>query len=287
MEEFVQVVLSGLAIGGVYASLALALVMIHRATELINFAQGEMAMVSTYMAWSLINIAGLSYWLAFFLTVALSFVFGLAVQRIFIRPVERAPILTIVIVFIGLLVIFNAGIGWYFAYDTLAFPTPFPVGAIIGVSTHEFGIVGVVLMVLFVVFLFFRFTPLGLAMRGAALNPDSSRLVGIRVGWMLPLGWGLAAAIGAVGGVMVAPILTLDPNMMAGVLLYAFAAALLGGVNSPHGAVIGGFMVGVGENLVGSFLGTDIRLTIALVLIIGILMFRPQGLFGKPVVHRV
>ena len=145
-------------------------------------------------------------------------------------------------------------------------------------------------MVLILVYLFFRFTPLGLAMRGAALNPESSRLVGIRVGWMLALGWGLADAIGSVAGMMVAPITFLDPNMMAFVLLYAFAGALLGGINSPGGAVVGGFMVGVLENMAGTyvpFIGNELKLTLALLLIIAVVIFRPSGLFGKPVVVRV
>jgi branched-chain amino acid transport system permease protein len=142
-------------------------------------------------------------------------------------------------------------------------------------------------VVLLLVFGFFRFTPLGLAMRAAAQNPVSSKLVGIRVGWMLALGWGLAAAIGAVAGIMVAPIVFLEPNMMAGILLYAFAAALLGGIDSPGGAVVGGFIVGVLENLVGAVLGTDLKLTVALVLIVGVLVIRPSGLFGKVHVTRV
>ena len=135
---------------------------------------------------------------------------------------------------------------------------------------------------------FFRFTPLGLAMRAAAQNPGSSRLVGIRVAWMLALGWGLAAAIRAVAGMMVAPIVYLDPNMMAGVLLYAFAAALIGGIDSPGGAVIGGLLVGVLENVLGAYVvGNELKLGVALVLIIGVLLVKPSGLFGSVQVTRV
>ena len=154
-------------------------------------------------------------------------------------------------------------------------------------SSHELGSIGITLVVLMLVFAFFRFTPLGLAMRAAAQNPESSRLVGVRVGWMLALGWGLAAAIGSIAGMMVAPIVFLEPNMMSGILLYAFAAALLGGIDSPGGAVIGGFIVGVLENVVGSFLGTELKLTVALVLIVGVLVIRPSGLFGKVHLTRV
>jgi branched-chain amino acid transport system permease protein len=155
-------------------------------------------------------------------------------------------------------------------------------------SAHEIGAIGVTLVVLTALYCFFRFTPLGLAMRAAAQNPQSSRLVGIRVGWMLALGWGLAAAVGAVAGMMVAPIVYLDPNMMGGILLYAFAAALLGGIDSPMGAVIGGFVVGVLENVLGAFvIGNELKLTVALVLIIGVLLVRPSGFFGSVHVTRV
>jgi len=155
-------------------------------------------------------------------------------------------------------------------------------------STHEAGAIGVTLVVLLLLYLFFRFTPLGLALRAAAQNPDSARLVGIRVGWMLALGWGLAAAVGGVAGMMVAPIVFLDPNMMGGVLLYAFAAALVGGIDNPAGAVFGGFLVGVLENLLGAFvIGNELKLAFALVLIIGVLVVKPSGFFGKVLVSRV
>jgi branched-chain amino acid transport system permease protein len=288
MEAVLLQVLAGLSNGGIYASLALALVMIYQATHLVNFAQGEMAMFATYIAWSLIN-AGLGYWPAFFLTVGIAFVLGVLLERLVIRPVENAPVLAVVVVFIGLLVILNSIAGWIFSYTIKSFPSPFP-GAL-GIrymSPHQVGALIVTLVVLALLYLFFRFTPLGLAMRAAAQNPVSSRLVGIRVGWMLALGWGLAAAVGAVAGMMVAPIVYLDPNMMAGILLYAFAAALLGGIDSPGGAVVGGLVVGVLENLLGAFvIGNELKLVVALVLIVGVLLVRPSGFFGSVQVTRV
>ena len=290
MEAFLHQVFAGLATGGIYASLALALVMIYQSTNHINFAQGEMAMFSTYLAWSLIN-GGIPYWWAFVLTVLISFVAGVIIERIIIRPVEHAPVLSIVTVFIALLVIFNSVAGWIFTYTIKTFPSPFPEQPLFGnryISSHELGSTGITLLVLIALYLFFRFTPLGLAMRAAAQNPLSSRLVGIRVGWMLALGWGLAAAVGAVAGMLVEPIVYLEPNMMAGVLLYAFAAALVGGIDNPFGAVLGGFMVGVLENLIGAYvIGTELKLTVALVLIIGVLLFKPTGMFGKVFVSRV
>jgi branched-chain amino acid transport system permease protein len=289
MEALLHQVLSGLATGGIYASLALALVMIYQSTNHINFAQGEMAMFSTYLAWTLID-AGISWWIAFVITVLASFVMGMVIERIVIRPVEHAPVLTVVIVFIGLLVIFNSVAGWIYSYTIKSFPSPFPAQPVFGglMSAHELGAIAVTLAMLVLLYVFFRFTPLGLAMRAVAQNPNSSRLVGIRVGWMLALGWGLAAAIGAVAGTMIAPIVYLDPNMMSGVLLYAFAAALLGGIDNPVGAVIGGFIVGVLENVMGAFvIGTELKLTVALALIICVLLVKPTGLFGKVFVTRV
>jgi branched-chain amino acid transport system permease protein len=290
MEAFLHQVFSGLATGGIYASLALALVMIYQSTHHINFAQGEMAMFSTYLAWSLVN-AGVPYWIAFVLTVAISFVGGVVIERVVIRPVEHAPVLSIVTVFIALLVIFNSVAGWIFTYTIKTFPSPFPEQPLFGnrfVSSHELGAIGITLVVLLLLYAFFRFTPLGLAMRAAAQNPTSSRLVGIRVGWMLALGWGLASAIGAIAGMLVAPIIYLEPNMMSGVLLYALAAALVGGIDNPFGAVLGGFIVGIVENLVGAYLiGTELKLTVALVLIVGVLLVKPSGFFGKVFVTRV
>jgi len=289
MDAFLHQVLAGLATGGIYASLALALVMIYQATHLVNFAQGEMAMFSTYIAWSLIN-AGVPYWPAFLLTVAISFLLGVIIERVVIRPVENAPVLGVVTVFIALLVILNSVTGWIYTYTIKSFPSPFPKEMALGrfMSPHELGAIGVTLLVLAALYAFFRFTPLGLAMRAAAQNPVSSRLVGIRVGWMLALGWGLAAAIGGVAGMMVAPIVYLDPNMMGGILLYAFAAALVGGIDSPMGAVIGGFVVGVLENVLGAFvIGNELKLSVALVLIIGVLLVKPSGFFGKVHVSRV
>ena len=290
MEALLHQVLAGLATGGIYASLALALVMIYQATHLVNFAQGEMAMFCTYIAWSLIN-AGVPYWAAFFLTVGIAFVLGVAIERIVIRPVQNAPVLGIVVVFIGLLVILYSIAGWIYTYTIKTFPSPFPAEPLFGIrymSPHQIGAIGVTLVVLALLYAFFRFTPLGLAMRAAAQNPVSARLVGIRVGWMLALGWGLASAIGAIAGMMVAPIVYLDPGMMGGVLLYAFAAALLGGIENPAGAVAGGFIVGVAENVLGAFvIGNELKLAVALILIIGVLLVKPSGIFGKVHVVRV
>ena len=289
MHQFLQQVFSGLATGSIYASVALALVMIYRATDLVNFAQGEMAMFSTYIAWTLVN-AGLPFWLAFLITLVVSFVGGMVIERVLIRPVENAPVLAAVVVTIGLLLIFNSVAGWICSYTVQDFPSPFPDRPVFGalMTTRDLGVIAVTLVMLVLLFAFFRFTSTGLAMRAAAQNPESARLCGIPVGRMLAIGWGLAAAIGATAGVMVAPVLFLDPNMMGGVLIYAFAGALLGGITSPVGAVAGGLIVGVTENLVGTYLiASQLKLTVAFALIILVLVFRPNGLFGTAIVRRV
>jgi branched-chain amino acid transport system permease protein len=289
MHELLQQVFSGLAAGSIYASVALALVMIYRSTDLVNFAQGEMAMFSTYIAWTLVN-AGLPFWGAFAITLVVSFLGGILIERVVIRPVENAPVLAAVIVTIALLLIFNSVAGWIYTYTLQDFPSPFPDRPMFGalITTRDLGVIAVTLIMLLLLFLFFRFTSTGLAMRAAAQNPTSARLCGIRVGHMLAIGWGLAAAIGATAGIMVAPVLFLDPNMMGGVLLYAFTGALLGGITSPVGAVIGGLVVGVTENLVGTYLiASQLKLTVALALIVLVLVFKPNGLFGTAIVRRV
>ena len=290
MVEFLHQLSSGLALGGVYAITALALVMIFQATQLVNFAQGEMAMFSTYVAWQLLQ-NGWSYWAAFAFTVVVSFIGGVVIERLIVRPFANAPVLASVIVFIGLGFIFNALAGFLFGFSVQSFDTPFDGRPWFGnkfMSAHESGSVLVSLIVLALVFAFFRFTPLGLAMRAAAQNPASARLVGVRVGWMLALGWGLAAAIGAVAGMMAAPIVYLDPNMMSGLLLYAFAGAVLGGIDNPWGAVVGGFAVGIVENLLGAYVvGQEVKLSVALVIIVGVLVVKPSGLFGRRIVARV
>jgi branched-chain amino acid transport system permease protein len=301
MEQFLQQLASGLANGAIYACVALALVMIYVSTDHLNFAQGEMAMFSTYIAWQLMAW-GLDYWVAFILTVLISFVLGVLIERVVLRPLHHAPVLSVVVVFIGLLAICNSMAGAIWSYLIKEFPSPFPksefgIAGVIG--PHQLGVVLVTLIVLTCLFLFFRFTPLGLAMRAAAQNPQMARLVGVRVDWMLALGWGLAAAVGAVAGIMVAHIVYLDPNMMAGILLYAFASALVGGIGNPGGAVIGGFIVGVLENMVAYvgnmiekttgvyIIGNGEKLTVALIIVIFVLTVKPAGLFGRVVVKRV
>ena len=304
MADFLQQVVSGLASGGIYASLALALVLIYRATRVVNFAQGEMAMLTTFVAWSLMNHMG--YWPAFFLTLLIAFAFGVAVELLAIWPLRNAPVITIVIVTIGLLIGINGVARLAWGTDPKTMESPFPTEPVriagVAFSWQDIGIVAVSLAIVALLWAFFQFTKVGLALRASALNPDSSRLVGVRVSWMLAFGWGLAATLGAVAGMMAAPPLgSFDQNMMAPILLYALAAAVLGGLDSPLGAVVGGLLLGVVLNLLQSardwlpngigghleFLDAELRLPIAFLIILGVLLVRPAGLFGREAVRRV
>ena len=284
--EFAQQLASGIREGAIYAGLALALVIIYRSTRVINFAQGEMATFTTFIAWSLMN-RGLSFWAAFPIVLVIAFAGGVTIERVLIRPVENASVITIVIITLGLALLLNGLMVQIWGGDTRPFHGPFSTRTIdvggVPVSVQDIGIVVVSLALVVLLALFFRFTKLGLALRAAAANPDSSRLVGVRVGWMLAFGWGLAAVLGAVAGMMIAPVVFLDPNMMQTVLLYAFAAAVLGGLDSPVGAVVGGLLLG---GYVG-FVGQALKLPTALLLILLVLLVRPAGLFGRVAVRRV
>jgi branched-chain amino acid transport system permease protein len=293
MQELLQQIVSGIATGGIFASLALALVLIYNAMGLVNFAQGEMAMLATFVALTLID-HGMNYWIAFPVTLLIAFAGGVVIQRVVIRPVERAPILTLVIVTLGLATLINGLAGFLFGYLPHAFPSPFSVQTvnILGAvaSYQDLGVIAVCAAVLLGIYLLLQRTTVGLTMRAAAHHPEASRLLGVHVSWMLALGWGLASAVGSVSGIMVAPILLLQPNMMQTIIIYAFAAAVLGGIESPLGAVIGGLIVGVTVNLAGTYLpfvGGDLQLAVALAIIIGVLVLKPNGLLGRPSVRRV
>jgi branched-chain amino acid transport system permease protein len=292
MELFVNQVLAGISTGAIYACMALAVVMIYQAIDHLNFAQGEMAMFSTFIAWQMLQW-GLPYWLVFPLTIAISFVGGFIIERLVFKPIENAPVLSHIVVFIALFSIFNSVAGFIWDFTIKAVESPFGNGAVLGsnlLSAHQAGMIGVTLVMLVLLWAFFSFTRVGLAMRAAAANPESARLVGIRVSMMTALGWGMAAAIGAVAGMLIAPVVFLEPNMMLSILLYGFAGAVLGGLTSPLGAVLGGFAVGIIENLAGTYIpvvGGELKLTIALFLIVLVLVFKPEGLMGRRVVQRV
>jgi branched-chain amino acid transport system permease protein len=292
VERFLQVVVDGIADGSVYAALALALVLIFRSTGVVNFAQGEMAMFATFVAWALAD-SGVPLVLALLGALGFAFAAGMLVERVLIRPVEGGNPLNLVIVTLGLFIVVNAAAGWIWGFTLKDFPQIFPGGAAeiggVSLSVESLGIIGVLLAVVLLLWALFTRTGLGLAMRAAAQDPASARLVGVPVGRMLMLGWGLAALLGAVAGVLVAPRLFLDTNLMAGVLVYSFAGAALGGFDSPLGAVVGSWIIGITEGLAGTYvdaIGSDLKVLVPLTIIFGVLVLRPSGLFGSPEVVR-
>ena len=298
MQQFFQALTTGLADGSIYASLALALVLIYKATEVINFAQGEMAMFTTYIAYALYTHPHfghtLSYWPMFFVTLAIAFAFGVGLQRVVIRPLEQASVLTVVMATIALLVILQGLAAWIWSPELKFFPSPFPTSTwVIGgvhISKQDVGTFGVTIACVVVLWLFFRFTKLGLAMRAGAVNRAAARLMGVRTSWLLALGWGFAAVLGAVSGMMSAPTQFLSPTMMDAVLIFAFAGAVLGGLESPIGAVAGGLGLGVLLSMLSTYVHVitpELRLPVALLILLVVLLVRPAGLFGRVVVRRV
>src|ERR671936_584223 len=293
MREFLEQVIAGIAAGGIYASLALALVLIYRAMGLINFAQGEFAMFTAFICWWLLQSLELPYVLALLIAVGLGAVAAFAIERLIVRPFERGSPLVIVIVTLALFEITNSVAGFIWGYSPRSFPSPFParpvdIGGIL-ISIQDAAVIAMSLLTLGLLYLLFNRTKLGLAMRAAALYPEVSELLGVRTGLMLGLGWALATGVGAISGILVAPRILLEPNMMQSVIIYAFAAAVLGGIDSPVGAVGGGLTLGVLLALIGAYVPSmaDLRLALSLLLIVVLLVVRPSGLFGSQHVRRV
>jgi len=292
-DIFAQQTVTGLAQGAIFGSLALALVLIYRATEVINFAQGEMAMATTYFAYQL-TLWHVTYWLAFVLTLVIAFVFGAVVFGIAIRPVMHRSVIAVVIITVGLFILIDGLVTWKWGADLKFMAAPFGNNVYhaggVAFARQDIGVLLVSIVSVILLWALFKFTKLGLAMRAAALRPAAASLVGVRVNWMLAVGWGLAASLGAVAGLMTEPTTFLQPTMMQAILLYSFAAAVLGGLESPAGAVVGGLLLGVFLNLVGQYVGfatSELRLPIAFAVLLVVLLLKPTGLFGREQVRRV
>ena len=289
MEGLFYQLASGLVSGGFYGGFALALVMVHRATGHLNFAQGEMATLATFVSLALTQV-GVPYFAAAAISIVGSFGLGALVEMTLIKRLGDQSPLRLVILTIAMFMLLNGSSGFLFGYSAVPMQSPFadlPIGSKY-FSAHETGALAVILILVLLLYAVFRFTKFGLAMRAAAVNPASAQLVGVNVDLVRATGWGAASVIGTVIGLLVAPVLFIEPNLMLGILVYGFAAALVGGIDNPWGAVAGGILVGVIENLAGAYVvGTELKLTVALTLIIIVLLVRPSGLFGKAVVKRV
>ncbi|MBI4571145.1 MAG: branched-chain amino acid ABC transporter permease [Chloroflexi bacterium] len=291
MEQFFQQAVTGISIGSIYAIVALAVVLIYRSTGVVNFAQGEMAMFTTFISWTF--LLRMDFWPALLLTVLVAFFIGGAIEMVVMRPVERASHLNSIVVTLGLLTIFNSLALWRYGPLPKPFPkpevfsgSPLEVGSVT-ISRLNLGILGMAVLIMVALFLLFNYTKLGLAMRATAQNPVASRLVGINVSQMLALGWALAAAVGAVAGMLTASSLTLSVDMMFAILLFAFAGAVLGGLDSPGGAIAGGLMVGMLQALAGTYISSQVDIVVAFAVIVAVLVIRPTGLFGRKVIRRV
>jgi branched-chain amino acid transport system permease protein len=293
MGKFVQLVVDGLSTGSVYGALALAIVLVHSATGLINFAQGGMAVLAAYVAWVLIN-QGLPLALAILISIVFSFVLGAVVERSLMRRFERGDPDTAVVVTIGLLTLITGIAGWLWTYNNQQFPSLFPLDTVsflgVSVSIRSIGTTLVIVVAMVLLQALFVRTKLGLALRAVAINPQSAAFSGLPVGRLLMIGWGLAAALGAVAAALVAPQLTLTPGMLDNALVYALAAVILGGLTSPIGVVVAAWIIGILENLAAvyiPFIGFDLKVAVPFILIFVVLLVRPQGLFGRKVVVRV
>jgi branched-chain amino acid transport system permease protein len=292
VTKFIDLTLNGVSTGAIYAAVALALVLIWRATRIVNFAQGGMLMITTFIASSVINSSG-SYWLGFGVALASGLVLGAVTERVLIRRVESAPPLNAVIVALGLLILLQAAAGMIWGNSPRAFPAAFSIrGYEVGSTRVLFApndtfIVLVVLGVALGLGVLFRVTPLGLRMRAAAFEPEVARLLGVRVGQMFTVGWALAALVGSLAGLLVAPSVFVGPNNFDPILIFGFTAAVLGGLDSPLGAVIGGLVLGLALSYVSGYEGSSMVTLAALLILVAVLMVRPTGLFSTAQGRRV
>ncbi len=292
MTKFIDLTLSGISDGAVYAAVALALVLIWRATRIVNFAQGAMLMITTFIASAVITSTG-SYWLGFVVALLSGLAFGAIVERVLIRRVEGAPQLNAVIVTLGLYTLLVAAAGMIWGNTPKSFPAPFSLqgykvgGTRLLFTPNDTFIVLVVLGVAAGLGVLFRMTTLGLQMRAAAFRPEVARLLGVRVGRMFTTGWAFAAVAGSLAGVLVAPAVFLGPNSFDPILISGFVAAVLGGLDSPPGAVVGGLVLGLALSYVSGYEGDSLVPLAALVILVLVLMVRPTGLFSATKERRV
>jgi branched-chain amino acid transport system permease protein len=292
MTRFIDLTLNGISTGAVYAAVALALVMIWRATRIVNFAQGAMLMITTSIALDVIDSSG-SYWLGFAVALASGLVLGALVERVLIRRVEGGPPLNAVIVALGLLILLEAIAGMIWGNTPRSFPPAFSIegyevgGTRVLFSPNDTFIVLVVIGVAVALAALFRGTAIGLKMRAAAFRPEVARMLGVRVGRMLTLGWALAAVVGSLAGVLVAPEVFVGPNQFDSILIFGFTAAVIGGLDSPVGAVVGGILLGLALSYVSGYEGSSLVTLAALVVLIAVLMIRPGGLFSSARERRV
>ena len=292
MQEFLEFTLGGIAIGMIYAAIALSLVLIWRGTRVLNYSQGGMAMFTTYVAWVVISHTG-NYWAGFFLALAAGLLLGAVLERAVVRPTLGKAPLNSVIVTIGLLIFLEGLAGIIYGGQYRSFPAAFSIKGLkigsvaLGISPSDVFTAAAVLAAALALFLVFQYTSVGLRLRATAFSPDVARLLGVRIGRVLTLGWALAGLFGALAGVLVTPTTFLYPNSMDSIFVLGFTAAVIGGLDSPAGAVTGGVLLGVVLSYAGGYLGSDLVLIYGLIVLALVLMVRPSGLFSAPATRRV
>ncbi|WP_194828937.1 branched-chain amino acid ABC transporter permease [Nocardia sp. XZ_19_231] len=292
MQQLVNITLTGISSGAIYAAFALALVLIWRSTRIVNFAQAPMAMVTVYVALVIID-AGYSYWIGFFAALACGFLLGAVTERVVIRPVEGKPDINAVIVTLGLFIVIHAIAAIVFGTRYRSFPAPFGLrGFQIGdfnIALTGFGVFTIVsvLIVMVLMAALFRFTDVGLKMRAAAFSPEVARLLGVKVNRMLTLGWALAALAGTLSGILIAGGSLVYPAFMDSVVVFGFVAAVIGGLESPLGAVVGGLLLGLGLSFVSGYVGSELVPLASLVILLVVLLARPGGLFSRTATRKV
>jgi branched-chain amino acid transport system permease protein len=286
VHQFVNVTLAGLVQGMIFAAFALALVLIWRSTRVVNFAQGAMAAATAFIALALIH-AGQSYWVALVVALVSGFLLGALVERLVVRRVEGGPELNAVIVTLGLFVAIEALIAILAGNQVQAFPAPFSLrgltigGSTVALAPNDLYVVGAAVVTMLLLIALFRFTRLGLAMRASAFGQEVARLLGVRVGRMLTLGWALAAVVGSLAGLLIAGGGIVSPSFMDAIVVYGFVAAVLGGLDSPIGAVVGGLVLGLLLAYVSQYVDKNLTDMAALVVLVVVLLVRPGGLFSS------
>jgi len=281
-----NLIVGGLAAGCLYALVGIAIVIVLNITDIANFAQGEMAMVTTFFAYWLLDSVGLAWWQAVPVAILFGLVQGIIIQQVVIRPLIGSPVLSAIIATLGLNIVLNSVAGLIWGHQTYTFPSPFafsapfmigsvpvPVGSVVNIAA------GVAIVIAMTWFL--RFTWIGLGLRAASQNPTVARMMGVSISRSSAIAWGLGGLVGGISGILVAPSLFLDTNLMGALLIKAFAGGVLGGLNSLIGVFVGCLALGVAENLVGAYLSPAFGEAITFVIIIAVLIVRPEGVFGR------
>ncbi len=287
-----QLIVGGLAIGACYALIALAMVIIYKTSEVLNFAQGEMGMLATFVAFNLLTIQQVPLWTAVCITLAFALILGVVVEFVFLRPAKDPTVLGLIVITLGFEMVLYGVAGWKWGPDQRGFP--FPVSNIevykwggVAVSKISLWIFVIAMVIMICLFFFFRYTKLGVAMKATQQNHLAARIMGIRTKRILSFTWALSSLIGTIAGILIASTYPLDVNMMMDPMMKAFAGAVMGGMTSLPGAVVGSELVGVIENLFGGYVSLEFKSVVAFAIIVLVLCVRPSGLLAKHYVKKV